>query len=536
MEKQYFGVMLDMSRNAVMKPEQVKKFAKVISSFGYNMIQLYTEDTYEVEGEPYFGYMRGRYTQAEIRDIVEYCETLGIEVVPCIQTLAHLNQMFRWGNVYSRINDFGDILLVEEERTMELIENMFKSIRACYKTNLVHIGMDEAHMLGLGKYLDKHGYHNRFDILLNHLKKVIEIAKKYGFEPMMWSDMFFRLANGGNYYPKECHVPEEVKQQTPNEVGLVYWDYYHSDEKYFTKMMKAHQSFGNPVWFAGGAWTWMGFAPKNQHSLNTMKPAMLACRKTGVSNIMLTMWGDNGKECSFYSVLPSLFAIRKFYEGEKRMSVIKEEFKKVTGESFDAMMALDLPNFVGGNKTGSGNVCKYALYSDPFFGFTDSATVEGCDVEYKNLSRRLSLLGKKSAYGYIFDSMSKLCAVLALKYDLGYKTRKAYQAGDKETLKALLENYKLAEKKVETFYQAFRTLWYTENKACGFEVQEQRLGGLKLRLRSCYDRLNDYLSGKIDSIPELEEKLLDYYGKGEEFTEGAIGFNVWSTNVSANIV
>ena len=132
--------------------------------------------------------------------------------------------------------------------------------------------------------------------------------------------------------------------------------------------------------------------------------------------------------------------------------------------------------------------------------------------------------------------MSKLCAVLALKYDLGYKPRKAYQAGDKETLKELLENYKLAEKKVEAFYQAFRTLWYTENKACGFEVQEQRLGGLKLRLRSCYDRLNDYLSGKIDSIPELEEKLLDYYGKGEEFTEGAIGFNVWSTNVSANIV
>ena len=30
-----FGVMLDMSRNAVMKPEQVKEFAKTIKSFGY---------------------------------------------------------------------------------------------------------------------------------------------------------------------------------------------------------------------------------------------------------------------------------------------------------------------------------------------------------------------------------------------------------------------------------------------------------------------------------------------------------------------
>ena len=53
-----FGVMLDMSRNAVMKPSEVKQFADIIKSFGYNMIQLYTEDTYEIYGEPYFGYLR----------------------------------------------------------------------------------------------------------------------------------------------------------------------------------------------------------------------------------------------------------------------------------------------------------------------------------------------------------------------------------------------------------------------------------------------------------------------------------------------
>ena len=124
----YFGVMLDMSRNAVMKPEQVKRFAKTISCFGYNMIQLYTEDTYEVEDEPYFGYMRGRYTQEEIKDIVSYCNSIGVEVVPCVQTLAHLNQIFRW-NPYKQINDVSDILLVEEERTVLLIENIFKTLR-----------------------------------------------------------------------------------------------------------------------------------------------------------------------------------------------------------------------------------------------------------------------------------------------------------------------------------------------------------------------------------------------------------------------
>mgnify|MGYP002799355454 FL=1 len=73
-----FGAMLDMSRNGVMKPEQVKTFAHTLKTFGYNMLQLYMEDTYEIPGEPYFGYMRGRYTQEELKDIVSHCESMGV--------------------------------------------------------------------------------------------------------------------------------------------------------------------------------------------------------------------------------------------------------------------------------------------------------------------------------------------------------------------------------------------------------------------------------------------------------------------------
>ena len=90
MDKQYFGVMLDMSRNGVMKPASVNKFVDYISSFGYNMLQLYTEDTYEVKNEPYFGYLRGGYTKEEIQEIDAHCKEKGVELIPCIQTLAHL--------------------------------------------------------------------------------------------------------------------------------------------------------------------------------------------------------------------------------------------------------------------------------------------------------------------------------------------------------------------------------------------------------------------------------------------------------------
>ncbi|MBO4262615.1 MAG: beta-N-acetylhexosaminidase, partial [Clostridia bacterium] len=223
---QRFGVMLDCSRNAVLRPEKVKELAKILKSFGYNMLQLYTEDTYEVDGEPYFGYKRGRYTQEELKDIVDHCDEIGVEVIPCVQTLAHLNAAFKW-RPYAEICDTANILLVDEPRTYEFIENIFKTLKKCFKSEYVHIGMDEAHMLGLGKHLDRHGYENRFDILKRHLGKVMDLAKKYGLKPVMWSDMFFRLGNHGAYYSAEPKLTEEAKKAVPEGVSLCYWDYYH---------------------------------------------------------------------------------------------------------------------------------------------------------------------------------------------------------------------------------------------------------------------------------------------------------------------
>ena len=93
---QTLGIMVDCSRNAVMKPEKVKELARIISDMGYNMLQLYTEDTYEIAGEPFFGHMRGRYCQGELIDLDTYCASVGIELVPCIQVLAHLTQLKLW--------------------------------------------------------------------------------------------------------------------------------------------------------------------------------------------------------------------------------------------------------------------------------------------------------------------------------------------------------------------------------------------------------------------------------------------------------
>ncbi|MBO7254435.1 MAG: beta-N-acetylhexosaminidase, partial [Clostridia bacterium] len=94
-EKKVFtknGAMLDCSRNAVLSLDTVKYFLRKMALMGLNLCMLYTEDTYAIEGEPYFGYLRGRYSFEELKEIDDYAYALGIEAIPCIQTLSHLER------------------------------------------------------------------------------------------------------------------------------------------------------------------------------------------------------------------------------------------------------------------------------------------------------------------------------------------------------------------------------------------------------------------------------------------------------------
>jgi N-acetyl-beta-hexosaminidase len=253
------GVMVDNSRNGVLNIKAIKKLLRYMALMGLNTLMLYTEDTYELKDYPYFGYMRGRFTEKELNECEQYAELFGIEIVPCIQTLAHLNAVLKWP-AFWEYRDINDILLAGEEKTYELIDSMLSFMSKTLKSRKINIGMDEAEMIGLGRYLEKNGYQNRTDIMLQHLKRVTELCKKYGYEPMMWSDMFFKLAGSGSYYDG-VKLPEEVTQRIPEEITLVYWDYYNTEPKKVSNILDKHLSSGRPVIFAGGAWRWKGYTP-----------------------------------------------------------------------------------------------------------------------------------------------------------------------------------------------------------------------------------------------------------------------------------
>ena len=503
------GVMIDMSRNAVMSIAGLRRFLPLLKKMGYNTVFLYTEDTYEVDGHPYFGYMRGRYSKAEMKEIDALARDLGITVIPCIQTLAHLNAAFRWEQAPC---DCNDILLTDDERTYELIDSMFATLSECFASRRIHIGMDEAHMLGRGQHLDLHGFEAASSIMKRHLARICEIAEKYGYEVMLWSDMYFRTWNNGGYFIPKCEVPKDVVASVPKSVIPVYWDYYATEEVCYSDMIENHKQLSDKTWFAGGAWSWCGMIPYNRHTLKTMIPALDACKKQGIRNIFFTMWGDDGGECSHFSQLPSLFYLAEYAKGNRDEADIKARFKRFSGIDFDAFMEIDCPNDV---VEYMSNPSKFMLYADYFNDYLDTMVVPGAGKRYEDFAKRLSATAAKSRrYGYVFDAAAKLCDVLAIKYELGLRTRNAYEAGDKAELLQLAKNDDVTvAKRIRSFARAFEKQWFLDNKPHGFDVQDHRIGALLQRTDACRRRILDYVSGKIDRIEELDEQLLPYFSE-----------------------
>lgn len=422
-----FGTMLDCSRNAVMTVASVKKWIDITADLGYNTVMLYMEDTYEIKDEPYFGHYRGRYSAEELREIDDYAFEKGMEFIPCIQTLAHLNGIFHWNEYKSRIWDCTDILLAKEQGTYDLIDKMFCTFSKNLRTKTINIGMDEAHFLGLGKYLDKYGFMERTKILTDHLNVVSKIAQKYDLELIMWGDMCVRLVNGGEYYVTDFKAPQEVKDSIPHNVNIIH-----------------------------------GFA----------------------ETVDKKKWYERFAFCA------------------KCDPLAFEDLKL-----FDEPCGVTEPDTIA-----NYNFSKYLLWQDPMLGLFDANVCElSMKEHYSKLAEKMKKYASENAeYRKFFEFYTAAAEALAAKSEIGIRLHKAYLSGNGiEKVKSEISDAINAVKKLHKVHREF---WFTVNNPIGWEILDMRYGALLSRLETTILRIEDYLSGKIPNIPELEEKQLYYNG------------------------
>ncbi len=512
------GAMADISRCNVLKPETVKYMMRKMALMGMNQYMLYAEDVFSVEDYPYFGHLRGRYSREDLRELDAYALSLGIELVPCIQLLGHLSAHMKW-DAAAPYRDTASAMLVGAEETYRLIGKILDSVKESFTTKKIHIGMDETHDLGVGKALDKYGYIPREELYFKHLARIAPMIKERGLEPMMWSDMFFRLA--GKAIPDfwdfddRVSLPEDIGEKACG-IRPVFWDYYCNFQSHYDKALAEHKKFGTPEMFAGGVWLWSGFAPIYSHSLGNTLPALRACKKAGTREVLATIW-NNGSESALVQSLAGLAWYADFdYVGEYDEESVKTCFEDATLLSYDDMMLLECLEH-----PTKDTFCatRGLLYNDPLFGLADAHIPEGADLRahYADLKEKIAAIADKQGFmAPSFQTLSDLASVLENKADFGLRLTKAYKENDREALSALLSECDTLIEKIHVLHESHRASFHFYNTPFGFELHDARYGGLTSRFATAKMRIADYLSGKIKAIEELEQPRLPLRGKAGE--------------------
>ena len=503
---QTLGIMLDCSRNKVFRIDFLKQYLTRLALMGYNMAMLYTEDTYQLPGEPLFGYMRGGYSLEEIRELDAFAKRIGIELIGCIQTLGHMEQALRY---YPEIRDTSSVMMVDEPATYRMIEKMIAFWKKALTSRRIHIGMDEAHDLGRGRFLDRKGYESGFELFNRHLDKVNEICRKNGLTPIIWSDMYFRLGNENQeYYDPKTRIPAEVKAKIPKNIQLCYWDYYHYDADFYEQFINMHRALGFEPILASGVWTWVRAWYDHARTIGTIDPCIQACRKTKLKEIFFTMWGDYGGYCLFNSSLVGLELAAGLAYGDLPTddALFAARHKAVCGR--DYRLTLAVAEFSHPFKPHPVRP-ECVLWDDPLYCMYLQSCAPMME-EYRKILKKISnrILAAGPDVPNDFRAAQALAEAAAAKITLGKELLKAYEKRSRPgLLKVCNELVPAALTALREFDSYFREDWRETAKPFGLEVAQRRNAGAAARLEETRRLILDLLQGKIGRIEELDAAL-----------------------------
>ncbi len=166
---------MDCARH-FMPLDELKKMVHMASFFKFNRFHWHISDDqgWRIESERYpklhqigsrrqgdhFGdydsdaWEGGYYTKAQVRELVAYCDSLGIQIVPEIDMPGHVSAILaaypELGcngapvSVGTKAGIYWDILCAGKESTFEFIENLLVELLELFPGDTFHIGGDEA--------------------------------------------------------------------------------------------------------------------------------------------------------------------------------------------------------------------------------------------------------------------------------------------------------------------------------------------------------------------------------------------------------
>jgi len=293
------GIADDISRGQVPTIESAKHFIRDISRFKNNYYALYMEDMFKCSKHPKIGKNRGAFTPEELIELDRYAKSRFITLVPIFETLGHFDNILTIPE-YQNLGEFpgAQCLSIANGNIYPLLRDFIEELSPCFSSKLFHIGCDESFDLGHGNSKDLINAVGMHGALLDHIRKVYNIAKENGNKDIIL------------YHDVAVKFPHLLKH-LPKDLIFMYWDY--SPKKNYAKVKKIVDS-GFPVIVSPSMLCWSRHFPNyNVSAENIINLIEYAKRMMNDSDQILgqlnSTWGDfsnhNLRENNIYGAIIS---------------------------------------------------------------------------------------------------------------------------------------------------------------------------------------------------------------------------------------
>ena len=195
------GFHLDF-RTQVMSVSAIKDLAHDLSQKGINTLIIEYEASFPFKKHATLS-NKYAFTRSEIKEIVNYCSSIGIDVIPLQNCFGHCEYILRhdrYAKLRENKKEISQVCPLEIEEAKKIFKEIFADMISLHTSKYLHIGADETRLLG---YCDKCSKVDKSKLFVDYVNAMCEVVKELGKTPIIWADIILKHPESINDLPKD---------------------------------------------------------------------------------------------------------------------------------------------------------------------------------------------------------------------------------------------------------------------------------------------------------------------------------------------
>ena len=504
------GLMLDVSRGKVPTLETLKELVEVLSSYKLNVLQLYTEHTFQFARHPKIGAGCGSLTSEDILALDEHCRCHHVELMPNLQSFGHFRNTLVLPE-YQHLAETETLWTLSPafEESYTLLDELYADMLPSFTSTTFNVNCDETYDLGTGASKAQAEEIGVGRVYLNHILRVRELAAHYGRRIQIWGDILL-------------HHPD-LMAELPEDITLLDW-YYEAADEYPTAY--TFGASGRTFWVCPGVSSWNTLFPRLRNANINIRNFVRDGVAAGATGMLNTDWGDHGHYqplgLSWYGYL---FGAAQGWSGG---TTSDEDFEAAFGLLFfgpqherilEAMHKLDQTNTLPGVPHFNRSHTVLALFDEPLVGETIEELPPETVSRMRVLAEEAVTTFDALAPGHPqaltlreMDLTARLTAYAARKVTLSKEIRQ--RLCDPGLTAARIYEYILAlrtfDTELETLRAEFESLWLARARRSEIYIALGYYANLRARYRAAINWLEQQRQALLEGR-QMDADLSTYH-------------------------